>query len=182
MGGRLLEEQGHFAPDRFAEVTTGGCHTTGTPLCPAAMSNPEPKFALVPIARGSSRPHPRKGARKRWVPMLSTPASSPSASVPVPSLSFLLCFFSPGLFIFLRGRNVGNLPQGWPSFFFFFRLHSSLFYMKEAAERQMAEWRRQRVLADCGTVLSALYNHPEAQGRSHSACSPGQNLEVPGLP
>lgn len=66
--------------------------------------------------------------------------------------------------------------------FFFFRLHSSLFYMKEAAERQMAEWRRQRVLADCGTVLSALYNHPEAQGRSHSACSPGQNLEVPGLP
>lgn len=100
MGGQLLEEQGHLAPDRFAEVTTGGCHTTGTPLRPAAVSNPEPKFALVPIARGSSRSHPRKGTRQRWVPMLSTPASSPSASVPVPSLSFLLCFFLQGYLFF----------------------------------------------------------------------------------
>lgn len=66
---------------------------------------------------------------------------------------------------------------------FFSRLHgSSLFYMKDAAEGQMAERRRQRVLADCGTALRCvLYNHPEAQGRSHGARSPGQSLDAPGL-
>lgn len=63
----------------------------------------------------------------------------------------------------------------------FFWLHSSLFYMKETAERQMAEWRRQRGLADCGTARCVLYNHPEVQGISHSARNPGQSLRVPGL-
>jgi hypothetical protein len=32
-----------------------------------------------------------------------------------------------------------------------------------------------------GTERCGLYNHKEAQGRSHSACGPGQSLEAPGL-
>lgn len=63
-------------------------------------------------------------------------------------------FFSPGLFIFLRGGMWGIYHRAGLRFFFFFWPHRSLFYMKEVAERQMAEWRRQRGLADVGAVRS----------------------------
>lgn len=119
MGGRLLEEQGHLAPDRFAEVTTGGCHTTGTPLCPVAMSNSEFKFALVPIARGSSRPHPRKGTRQRWVSMLSAPASS---RVPVCLCRHYhsSCVFFSRVIYFSEGKECGEFTTGLAFIFFFF--------------------------------------------------------------
>lgn len=51
----------------------------------------------------------------------------------VPSLSFLLCFFSRVIY-FSERKECGEFTTGLAFIFFFFRLHSSVFYMKEAAD------------------------------------------------
>lgn len=128
--GWLLEKPGHLAPDRFAVVTTVDGIPWRLPAPVSPVSKLEPQLGLLSPVRGSLRPHPSKGIGRAGVLLPQRVAGVPACLCHRYHSS---CVFSPGLFIFLRGRNVENLPQGWPSFFFS-RLHSSLFYMKEAVD------------------------------------------------
>lgn len=132
--GRLLEKPGRLAPDKFAVVTTLAVIPWRLPAPVSPVSKLEPQFGLLSPVRGSLTPHPSKGTGQSWVLMLSTPASSRSASMLVPSLSFLLCFFSRVIY-FSERKECGEFTTGLAFIFFLFsRLHSSLFYMKEAAD------------------------------------------------
>lgn len=122
LGGRLAEEQGHPAPDRFAGVTPCGCHTTGTlaPLAPlAAVSKPEPPLALIPMVRGGHRPCP---SQDRHEAVLGSHAVSPSARECQRACAVIIIppvFFARVIY-FSERKECGEFTTGLAIIFFFF--------------------------------------------------------------
>lgn len=132
--GRLFEKPGHLAPDRLAVVTTVDVIPWRLPAPVSPVSKPEPQFGLLSPVRGSLRPHPSKGTGQSWVLMPSTPASSRSASMLVPSLSFLLCFFSWVIY-FSERKECGEFTTGLAFIFFFSAAQQPLLYEGSSRHR-----------------------------------------------